>query len=121
MELTAAQTTAAIALAEGKKAVAVAKAAKVTRETIRRWSRIPEFAELIATTRRELWQAGISRAVAMVDDALEVARAIALGEDPAARPSDKLAACKVILDLAGKLDAMELEARITALEAREAG
>ena len=121
MSLTPAQENAAIALAQGKGFVEVAKAAKVSRRTLWEWRQGPEFAQLVTTTRRELWQAGISKAVAMVEDALEVAREIALGDDPSARPSDRLQACKVILDLAGKLDAMELEARITALEAREAG
>lgn len=120
MELTAAQTTAAIALAEGKKATAVAKAANVTRETIRRWRAIPEFSELIATTRRQLWQTGITRAVAMVEDALDVARAIAVGEVAEAKVSDRLAACRLIIDTASRLDGVELESRIAALEAREA-
>lgn len=121
MNLSATQQTAAIALAQGKKVTAIAKTAKVSAHTIYDWKKLPEFAELVTTTRRDLWQAGIARAVAMVEDALEVARAIALGDDPAARPSDKLAACKVILDMASRLDSVELEARITALEAREAG
>ena len=120
MNLTAAQQVAAIALAQGKKVTAIAKTAKVSTHTIYDWKQNPEFAQLVASTRRDLWQAAISRAIAMVDDAMEVTRAIAVGEVTEARPSDRLAACRLILDVASKLDAMELESRIAALEAREA-
>lgn len=121
MDLTATQQHAAIALAQGKKIAAIAKAAKVSRDTIYDWKQIPSFAALVASTRRDLWQAAISRAIAMVDEAMEVTRSIALGEVAEARPSDRLAACKLILDVASKLDAMEIEARVAALEDREAG
>ena len=121
MNLTAKQQAAAIALAQGKKIAAIAKAAGVTRETIYDWRQNPEFAALVSQTRRDLWQAAISRAIAMVDEAMEVTRSIALGEDPAAKPSDRLQACKLIIDVASRLDSVELESRIAALEAKEAG
>ena len=119
MNLTAKQQAAAIALAQGKKIAAIAKAAGVTRETIYDWRQNPEFAALVSQTRRDLWQAAISRAIAMVDEALETTRAIAVGEVAEAKVSDRLQACKIILDVASKLDAMELESRIAALEAKE--
>ncbi|XGB43243.1 MAG: hypothetical protein LVS60_05560 [Nodosilinea sp. LVE1205-7] len=121
MDLTATQQQAAISLAQGKKVAAIAKVAKVSRDTIYDWKQLPSFAALVASTRRDLWQAAISRAIAMVDEAMEVTRSIAIGEVTEARVSDRLAACKIILDVASKLDAVELESRIAALEAREAG
>jgi hypothetical protein len=58
----------------------------------------------------------------MVGDALQVTRSIANGEVVEAKVSDRLAACKLLLDVAAKLDNVELEARIAALEAaRESG
>lgn len=121
MSLTPAQENAAISLAQGKGFVEVAKAAKVSRRTLWEWRQNPEFSALVSQTRRDLWQAAISRAIAMVDEAMEVTRAIAVGEVTEARPSDRLQACKLILDVASKLDTMEIEARVAALEAREAG
>jgi hypothetical protein len=38
-----------------------------------------------------------------------------------AKVSDRLAACKLLLDVASKLDAVELEARIAVLEAAREG
>lgn len=121
VSLTPAQENAAISLAQGKGFIEVAKAAKVSRRTLWEWRQNPEFSQLVASTRRDLWQAAISRAIAMVDEAMEVTRAIAVGEVVEARPSDRLQACKLILDVASKLDTMEIEARVAALEAREAG
>jgi len=121
VNLSATQQTAAIALAQGKKVTAIAKTAKVSTHTIYDWKALPEFAALVASTRRDLWQAAISRAIAMVDEAMEVTRAIAIGEVTDARVSDRLAACKIILDVASKLDTMEIESRVAALEARETG
>jgi hypothetical protein len=120
--LTPAQERAAVALAQGKSHAAIAKQAKVCRNTLYAWRQLPEFADLVTTTRRQLWEEAISQAVGMVGDALQVTRSIANGEVVEAKVSDRLAACKLLLDVASKLDAVELEARIAALEAaRESG
>ena len=121
MQLTEAQQKAAIALAQGKGVTGAAKAAKVSRDLIYDWKKIPEFADLVASTRRQLWEEAISQAVGMVGDALAVTRSIANGEVVEAKVSDRLAACKLLLDVASKLDAVELEARIAVLEAAREG
>jgi hypothetical protein len=117
MLLTEAQQKAAIALAQGKGVTGAAKAAKVSRDLIYDWRKFPEFTALVSDTRRQLWEEAISQAVGMVSDALQVTRSIANGEVVEAKVSDRLAACKLILDVAAKLDNVELEARIAALEA----
>jgi hypothetical protein len=66
MLLTEAQQKAAIALAQGKGVTGAAKAAKVSRDLIYDWKKIPEFADLVASTRRQLWEEAISQAVGMV-------------------------------------------------------
>jgi hypothetical protein len=119
--LTPAQERAAVALAQGKSHAAIAKQAKVCRNTLYEWRKLPAFADLVATTRRQLWEEAISQAVGMVGDALQVTRSIANGEVVEAKVSDRLAACKLLLDVASKLDAVELEARIAALEAAREG
>ena len=117
-DLTANQKKACLALAQGRKVQDVAKDIGVRRETISEWKRKLEFAALISELRRELWQGAVSRAIAMVDDCIDAAHAIATGKDTTAKASDKLAAARIILDCAGKIDAIDLADRVAALEAQ---
>jgi hypothetical protein len=116
-ELSANQQKAALAIAQGRKVADAAKLVKVRRETVSEWKRVPEFADLVTQLRRELWEAAIARAVGMVDTALDAAEAIAKGEK-GAKPAEQLAAARLILDTAARVDAAELADRVAALEAQ---
>lgn len=120
-ELSANQKKAALLLAQGQKVVNVASALKVRRETVSQWrNQIPEFRALVAELRRELWEGAIARAVGMVDDALDAAHAIAKGEK-GAKPAEQLAAARLIIESASRVDAAELADRVAALEAQSEG
>ena len=116
-DLTANQKKACLALAQGRKVQDVAKDIGVRRETISEWKRKIEFAALISELRREIWQAAIARAVGMVDDALDAAHAIALGRE-GAKPAEQLAAARLILESAARVDAADLADRVATLEAQ---
>lgn len=115
-ELNEDQIKAATAIACGATREQAAAKAGVTRRTVSRWLLDPAFSRLVSDARRELWQAAISKATTMVEEALETTRAIAAGELPDAKVSDRLTACKLILDTASRVFDLDLEARITALE-----
>lgn len=115
-ELNEDQIKAATAIACGSTREQAAAKAGVTRRTVSRWLLDPAFSGLVADARRELWHAAISKATTMVEDALETTRAIAAGEIPDAKISDRLTACRLILDTAGRVFDLDLESRITALE-----
>lgn len=118
-ELSANQKKAALLLAQGQKVVSVADALKVRRETVSQWrNNVPEFRALVGELRRQLWETAIARAVGMVDDALDAAHGIAKGEK-GAKPAEQLAAARLILETAARVDAVELADRVAALEAQQ--
>lgn len=117
-ELSANQKKAALLLAQGQKVVVVADALKVRRETVSQWrNNIPEFRALVGDLRRQLWEGAIARAIGMVDTALDTAEAIAKGEKNA-KPAEQLAAARLILETAARVDAVELADRVAALESQ---
>lgn len=90
-----AQETVALALAAGKKIVAVAAEHMITERTVYKWLEKPEFRELVANLRRRATDAAIGR---MSDASADAVTTLVDLTGPQNDPAIRLKAAQTILD-----------------------
>lgn len=111
------QTQALNLLLQGRTQSAVAAELGISRTTLNSWLKLAEFQTQLTEGQMELWHAALNRAIASTEDAIQTLATIC--RDPAAKPSDRIAAASRLLDLAMKgVVQINLERRLTALEDR---
>ena len=118
--LTGSQQTAVSLLAQGWRRAEVERELGISRRTLDRWTARPAFREALDQERRGIVREAMSRAKAHMGRMLEVLRRIA--EDDAMPPPSRVSAAAKILDVAVKaIEVQDLDERLRALEAAQAG
>ncbi len=92
-----------------------AREAGVNERTLRRWLADADFRAALDVTRRDVFGEVLSRMQGGAEKALEALHGVL--DDDAARPSEKVAAARVLLDHAHRAaEALDSNARLAALE-----
>ena len=118
--LTGAQQTAVSLLAQGWRRAEVERELGISRRTLDRWMVRAPFKETLDQERREIVREAMSRAKACMGQMLGVLQRIA--EDDGMPPPSRVSAASKILDVAIKaIEVQDLDERIRALEAAQAG
>ncbi len=92
-----------------------AREAGVNERTLRRWLAEADFRAALDVTRRDVFGEVLSRMQGGAEKALEALHGVL--DDDAARPSEKVAAARVLLDHAHRAaEALDSNARLAALE-----
>ncbi len=109
------QSTAAAAVLAGETQAHAAAAAGVSRSTVGRWQRQPEFRRALADGQTGILEAAARRLVGRLALAVDVATALL--DDVAAPAAVRLSAARLLLDMAGRYHELTvIERRLAALE-----
>lgn len=104
-----------VALAEGRTIRDAAKISRLGERTVARRMESPEFRKLVADHRSSMMQRAVGTLANTADEAIATLRDLLTDDSATAR----LGAARSVLDLGARLrDSVELEARISTLEAR---
>ncbi len=119
-KLTPKQERALVALLDCAEVKGAARTAGVNESTLWRWLQSPEFQSRYRAARRQLVETAIAQLQSDCIIAVRVLREVA--EDKGASASSRVAAAKTILEQSiGAIELMDLQERITKLEATIAG
>lgn len=117
-EITPKQLRVIEALASGENITQASKSTHTARATIQKWLKDPTFTAALNDTQGQALEALTRSLTALAGQAGDVLREVL--DDKSAPPAVRLRACDVVLDKLLKVrELVTLEARITALEARE--
>lgn len=114
--LSAKQQKAVTALLDQPTIKDAAAAANISRATLNRWLDDETFATAYRSASHRVFETALSNLQAITAEAVQTLRSVQ--RDDAARPGEKVAAAKAVLDFALKgREALELTERLAALEA----